>query len=307
VSHRLNLAKRPFIDTRPVNAAIALLVVATLVLAVVGYRTVQRYLTDSRRTREAIAQLRSEAERLETDKAASEQGLAAFDVAALNDSAREVQELARLANFSWTRFFTRVEKTLPADARIVRVALAREERAASAKAAAETEYKLDVTLLSRNPNGLPHAIRAFYASPYFDEPAPVSEEGPAAGSAEGWTQTLTVTYRDDVADKPDDVVPQARNPVTTAAGGVPAPGSLGAPAAATTAAAATMSVAPPGAAGAAAGAPAAARLGPPRSFGRPSTVRGSSAQRPSASGPPGGSAERPPAQKPAGPGQGERP
>jgi hypothetical protein len=53
-----------------------------------------------------------------------------------------------------------------------------------------------LTLISRDPNGLPKTIRSFDASPWFERPAPSSEERGEKSVPEGRRLVLTVLYRD---------------------------------------------------------------------------------------------------------------
>lgn len=200
-AQRPNLARRPFVDSRPANLAAALLLVAAAVLTAVSVKTVHAYLAGSRASREAIASLRDEIRRHEAARTEAETKLARFDLAGLKAGAEEANALARLRTFSWTRFLTRLERTLPNDVRVVSMNLSREaERAgrvsAGGAAPAETSFALTLSLVSRDPDGLPKLIRAFYASPWFDAPTPVSEAGGEQGSVEGRTLSIEVVYHD---------------------------------------------------------------------------------------------------------------
>jgi Tfp pilus assembly protein PilN len=112
--------------------------------------------------------------------------------------AEEANELARLRAFSWSRFLTRLEKTLPNDVRVVTVSLSREKSGAAGKRGADSAdaYGVSLSLVSRDPDGLPKLIRAFYASPWFDAPTPLSEAGGDLGDVEGRTFVLDIVYRD---------------------------------------------------------------------------------------------------------------
>ena len=55
---------------------------------------------------------------------------------------------------------------------------------------------MTLTLVSRDPNGLPKTIRAFDASPWFDRPTPASEDRGEKGLPEGRRLVLTVAYHD---------------------------------------------------------------------------------------------------------------
>ena len=103
--------------------------------------------------------------------------------------AEEANELARLRAFSWSRFLTRLEKTLPNDVRVVSVGLSKAESDREVRhakdARAEDSFAVALSLVSRDPDGLPKLIRAFYASPWFDAPTPVSETGGETGERRG--------------------------------------------------------------------------------------------------------------------------
>ena len=197
---RPNLARRPFVDPRPANLAAALLLAAAIGLTIVSVRTVRSYVEGSRTSREAIAGLRSEIGRYEQARREAEAKLARFDLAGMKSGSEEANALARLRAFSWTRFLTRLERTLPNDVRVVSMGLSREkEKKSSDRApgsAGEDAFALSLSLVSRDPDGMPKLIRAFYASPWFDAPTPLSEAGGEQGSAEGRSLSISVLYRD---------------------------------------------------------------------------------------------------------------
>lgn len=197
---RPNLARRPFVDSRPANLAAAVLLVAAVVLTWISVSTVRSYLVGSRASREAIGSLRAEIGKLEAERRVTEQKLGRFDLAGLRAGAEEANDLARLRAFSWSRFLTRLEKTLPNDVRVVSVTLARQARPSREGAGAapvETDgYNVGLSLVTREPDSLPGLIRAFYASPWFDAPVPVSEAGGEKGTTEGRSVTINVVYRD---------------------------------------------------------------------------------------------------------------
>ena len=195
---RPNLARRPFVDSRPANVAAVLLLLVVLVLTLVSVRTVHAYLEGSRQSRAGIVSLRAEIARFEASARAAEEKLTRFDLAGMSAGAEEANALVRLRTFSWSRFLTRLEKTLPNDVRVVSVSLSREKekKPGAARPGAEEAFLVSLSLVSRDPDGLPKLIRAFYASPWFDAPTPRSETGGEQGSAEGRSFLLDILYRD---------------------------------------------------------------------------------------------------------------
>ncbi len=201
MGHRLNLARRPFVNARPSTVAAVALTLLVLVLSVVSVRTLARYLDGSRRTRLAIASLRTEISSLEENRRRAEGRLAKFDLAALEASASDANAIAVRRSFSWTRFLSRLEKTLPYDVRVSAIALSRAERSEMGRPLPSREIPVQLVLISRQPDGLPRAIRAFYASPWFDRPTPQSEDRAERGDPDGRRLTLSVLYRDDGGSK----------------------------------------------------------------------------------------------------------
>jgi Tfp pilus assembly protein PilN len=195
---RPNLARRPFVDSRPANVAVVFLLLTAIVLTAISIRTVHAYLEGSRQSRAEIASLGAEIGRIEAAGHEAQRKLARFDLAGMQAGAQEANELARLRAFSWSRFLTRLEKTLPNDVRVVSVSLSKPDaaRPVPGEARAEDSFAVALSLVSRDPDGLPKLIRAFYASPWFDAPTPVSETGGEQGSVEGRSFILAIVYTD---------------------------------------------------------------------------------------------------------------
>jgi len=112
----------------------------------------------------------------------------------------DANEIALRRAFSWTRFLSRLEKTLPSDLRIAGIALQKRSETSGPRAAGRLgpaeSMLVNLTLISRDPNGLPKTIRAFDASPWFDKPTPASEDRGEKGLPEGRRLVLTVAYHD---------------------------------------------------------------------------------------------------------------
>ncbi len=195
---RLNLARKPFVDARAANAVVALLLVAVVALTALSVRTVWRYLDGSRKTRDAIVRLRTEIDRTEELRRSKEAVLARVDVAELAASASDATAIARRRRFSWTRFLSRLEEALPGNVRVAAVFLHKGEDSAKAgaKDLREQGAMVDLTLVSKDPDGMPKVLRAFFASPWFDRPAPRSEEGLDRQNFDGARLQLGVVYLD---------------------------------------------------------------------------------------------------------------
>ncbi len=197
---RFNLARRPFVDTRPANLTAGFLAALVLALSFVAARTVTRYFADSSRTRASIASLRAEISSLEEARQKAAASLAHVDVASLAADVDDANEIALRRAFSWTRFLTRLEKTLPPDLRIASIGLHKVTGSSATPAlqsrASSGTVLVTLTLISRDPNGLPKTIRAFDASRWFEKPTPASEDRGEKGLPEGRRLVLTVSYHD---------------------------------------------------------------------------------------------------------------
>lgn len=197
---RFNLAHRPFVDTRPANLAAGFLAVVVAALSFVAARTVTRYFADSSRTRASIASLRAEISSLEEARQKAVTSLGEIDAASLASDVDDANEIALRRAFSWTRFLSRLEKTLPSDLRIASIGLHKmtgpSGSPSSERRAPSEAVLVTLSLISRDPNGLPKTIRAFDASPWFEKPTPASEDRGEKGLPEGRRLVLTVRYRD---------------------------------------------------------------------------------------------------------------
>ena len=201
---RFNLARRPFVDARPANLTATFLAVIVAALSFVAARTVIRYFADSSRTRASISTLRAEISSLEEERRRAEASLARIDIGALASDVEDANEIALRRAFSWTRFLSRLEKTLPPDIRIASIGLQKLTisggPAVPRRGSGETVL-VSLVLISRDPNGLPKTIRAFDGSPWFEAPVPSSEDRGEKGLPEGRRLALSVSYRDVEARK----------------------------------------------------------------------------------------------------------
>ena len=197
-SSRLNLARKPFVDARAANAVVVLLVVTVVVLTALSVRTVWRYFDGSRKTRDTIVSLKGEIDRTEALQRTKEAALARVDVAELSASASDATAIARRRRFSWTRFLSRIEETLPGTVRVAAISLHKgeEKEKARRKDLREQGAQVELSLISKEADGMPKVLRAFFASPWFERPAPHSEDGLDQKNVDGARLQLGVVYLD---------------------------------------------------------------------------------------------------------------
>jgi hypothetical protein len=196
---RPNLARRPFVDTRPANLVAALLLAAAIGLTFVSVKTVRAYVAGSKTSREAIAGCVRRSAAYEEARREAETKLARFDLAGMKAGSEEANALRASAlspGPGSSRASRGPSRTTSASSRWGSPARRRRRRPAAPRAADEEAFALSLSLVSRDPDGMPKLIRAFYASPWFDAPTPVNETGGEQGSVEGRSLTINVLYRD---------------------------------------------------------------------------------------------------------------
>jgi len=119
---RGNLSSRPFYNERLVNLILIVAAVAGVVLAIFNTTKILEYTSEN--TRRTVGQRDAEAETRQLQDAAAKER-SSVDRNALIMLGFETQEANELIDkrlFSWTVFFSLVEKTLPLDVRLVAVA-----------------------------------------------------------------------------------------------------------------------------------------------------------------------------------------
>lgn len=116
-----NLATRPFYSERLASLAIAAVAVAALILtAYNGLELVARS-SERRELRARIERDRAETASVRAGAAALERSVDRATLARLAASTGEANDVIGQRTFSWTEFFSLIEKTLPTDVRLVTV------------------------------------------------------------------------------------------------------------------------------------------------------------------------------------------
>ena len=183
---RLDFARRPFLDERPVWALVGLALVAGTLLLVANVRMYGAF------HRGGGAQIRAEIQSLKErgGKAAKDgqEARAALQSYKLSSLAVESQGLLNLVaerRFSWTGFLARLEKTLPPDVRVSRLIPLFGDPA---------EIGVTIGLVGRGPESVVKTISALSADPSFRGVELRTESSPEHGTPEGYSFDLSVLY-----------------------------------------------------------------------------------------------------------------
>ncbi len=263
----LNLARRPFVNTRPVQRVAAILWLAGLALLIVNVMLFMRYLTNSQATRGKLAAIESDIAREQRDSAALQGRLGNLG---LDQQNREVTFLNRKIDertFSWSLLFERMAEVLPDQVRLLRLkpsnVVQREIGLGSRPSARELNpppVSLNMHCEAKDDEAVLRFVDNLFAHPVFSEPNLESEERMDSGLLRF---DVTVQYQPNAHDVLLPRAPaakrQERRPASReGAAAAPAPVTAAPPAAPAAAPPAAPATAPPAVPAAAPPAPNAA-------------------------------------------------
>jgi Tfp pilus assembly protein PilN len=170
----LNLARRPFLNSRPVvRTGVALWVLGVLLLA--GNVTLfWTYLDKSAAQRAALAELNREIAAEREAVAELEARLSGLDLAEQNEQIEFLNEKIAQRTFSWSRLLDRLAAVLPNDVRLLSLQPEQGERseaqARRRRSAADGRVTLDIAGQSRSDAALLSFVDNLFAHPSFGEP-----------------------------------------------------------------------------------------------------------------------------------------
>jgi Tfp pilus assembly protein PilN len=186
VARAFNFARRPFHDERPVLFTIGVAALATLVLIVANVRLYSGFQRETAGTALQIQSLERRRDRAVADAATSRTALNNYKVSSLAQQSRGLLKLVAERRFSWIALLARLERTLPSDVRVTRLAPRFDETG---------ETYLDCALVGRSPDAVVRTITALSRDPAFSAVDLRSEAGPEGGAPEGFAFELFLKYR----------------------------------------------------------------------------------------------------------------
>ncbi len=185
-ARRLEFARRPFRDERPVFLVAGVAFAAAVVLIVANvqqYREFHRQIEGTGRQIEFLQQRRQKAA---SEAEQSRAALNSYRVSSLAQESRGLLRIVAERRFSWTGLLARLERTLPPEVRVTRLAPRFEETG---------ETTLTFGLIGKDADSVVRTIAAFSRDPAFNAVALHSESSPEKGVPEGHTFNVTVAYR----------------------------------------------------------------------------------------------------------------
>ncbi|HJW14045.1 MAG TPA: hypothetical protein VJ776_05085 [Thermoanaerobaculia bacterium] len=185
-SRRLDFARRPFRDERPVYLLAGLAFAAAAILLVENVQLYRDFHRESAGTGQQIEFLENRRDRASREAEESRAALNSYKVSALAQESRGLLRIVGERRFSWTGLLTRLERTLPPEVRVTRLSPRFEETG---------ETTMSIGLLGKNADSVVRTIAAFARDPAFDSVALHAESSPEKGVPEGHSFDVTVRYR----------------------------------------------------------------------------------------------------------------
>jgi Tfp pilus assembly protein PilN len=179
-----NLATRPFLNTRPVWLVTALAGAAALILVALNLRlffVANRSLGDEMERRDALLQ-RHHA--LEAGLREDIKALERVPWRSLSSRVEATNLVLREHAFSWLGMLDDIERVMPYDVRLTRIA----------PAVGPDEVILSLALVAHNRDAMLQLLDNLIADPRFSNPTPSSEATPEQSMTAGYEMSLRVNY-----------------------------------------------------------------------------------------------------------------
>lgn len=174
----VNLARRPFVNERPVRRAALLLLLAGLGLAALNLWLYTQYAIQRGANEGELNRLEAEIESEERRVVEVARQLAVADLTQQNELVVFLNQRIAERTFGWSVLFDRLEDLLPEDVRLLSLspeevdpqARRRAPSAAGAAGASEMRFNLAITGVARQPEGVLELIDALFADAAFRDP-----------------------------------------------------------------------------------------------------------------------------------------
>ena len=183
---RLNFARRPFRDFRPVYLVAGAAVLVGAILFAINAGLYGEFRRDVADTREEIAWLEKRQQRATVAADEARKALSSYQLSELADESHGLLRLVEERQFSWLALLGHLERVLPAEVRLSRLQPKFQEG----------EILVDVALIGRGPQSVVRTLAALSRSPHFTAIELKSESRPddGGGMPEGHTFILSTVY-----------------------------------------------------------------------------------------------------------------
>lgn len=185
-ARRLDFARRPFRDERPVYLVAGLGLIVALLLFAANVRLYRDFNREIKGTGLQIEFLEKRREKASREAEAARAALNNFKVSALAVESKGLIRIVQERRFSWTGLLARLERTLPPEVRVVRLSPKFEESG---------DTVISIALIGKDADSVVKTIAAFSRDPAFPSVILHSESSPERGVPEGRSFQMTVAYR----------------------------------------------------------------------------------------------------------------
>ena len=168
----LNLATKPYRDTRPYIAVMAIGWLLVAVMALNNVDTWYRYQHDTKTTRDEIAALERQTDLERKKLQASEQRLRSVNVKLMTAQTEYVNSVLAERAFSWSELLDRLEHVLPNDVRLVSITPSFNKNGL---------VHLNLACVGKSGNSMVTTIDRLNADGHFFQPFPGSEDNIGIG------------------------------------------------------------------------------------------------------------------------------
>jgi len=187
-----NLARRPFVNARPVWVLTGAALAVAMVMAAVNVRF---YLVSNRDLAERIErrdELTARDAVLRDEVREQVRALEQVPWGSLANRVRAANDVLREGEFSWLELLDDIEAVMPYDVRVTRVSPRVEDESVT----------LQIEAVCKTRDDLLEFLQRLIEDPHFSEPTPSSEQPPGEGGEVYHSIRLSVLYHPDRGEVP---------------------------------------------------------------------------------------------------------
>jgi hypothetical protein len=182
---RLNFARRPFRDSRPISITLIAATALGLALLALNVRDYIHFRDSAAGTRSEISRLNETAARTEEEAGRIRSHISTAGLKELQTAGGALNGLIKERQFSWTLLLSRLEGVLPGEVYVTSLA---------PSVASDGSASLALSFVGKSEESIVRTLDAFAKDPHFHHPTPSSESDPERGQPEGFQFHLTVQY-----------------------------------------------------------------------------------------------------------------
>jgi Tfp pilus assembly protein PilN len=180
----LNFARRPFRNERPVYLAVVLALAAALVFLALNVRLYAGYQKSVAGTTRQIEELGRRRSKAAADIQEARSALESYRVSSLAAQSQGLLKIVAERHFSWIVFLARLERVLPPEVRVTRLAPRFDGQL----------VRVSMGLIGRDAESVVRTVAALDGDPAFSAIDLKSEQSPEQGVPEGRTFEVDATY-----------------------------------------------------------------------------------------------------------------